>query len=71
MAQSKGEKVNPKQLNEKVRKQVQESIGKIHMSGMKVLPKFLGKKMRHRNMSKNKKKKLGLIKVPIFWLKIS
>lgn len=55
--------MNVKQLNETVRKQVQESIGKIHMSGMKFLPKLVGKKMRHRNMSTNKKKKLGLIKV--------
>ncbi|KAK6732426.1 hypothetical protein RB195_016668 [Necator americanus] len=60
-ASSKGEKLTGRELSEKVRQQVKQSIGEVHASGMKVMPKFLGKKMRHKNMSKTqlRKKNLG------------
>lgn len=47
-------------MNEKVRKQIHDSIGQIHEAGMKFLPKMLGKKLRHRNMSKSKLKKMNV-----------
>ncbi|CAJ0608332.1 unnamed protein product [Cylicocyclus nassatus] len=54
---SKGEKLTEKELSEKIRQQVKQSIGEVHASGMKVMPKFLGKKLRHKNMSKTQLKK--------------
>ncbi|VDP42636.1 unnamed protein product [Heligmosomoides polygyrus] len=64
-AHSKGEKLTGRELSEKVKQQVKQSIGEVHGSGMKVMPKFLGKKLRHKNMSKTqlKKKNLGKKKV--------
>ncbi|KAE9412993.1 hypothetical protein Angca_009393 [Angiostrongylus cantonensis] len=64
-AQSKGEKLTGQQLSEKVKQQVKQSIGEIHGSGMKAMPKFLGKKIRHKHMSKTqlKKKNLGKKKI--------
>ncbi|RCN33856.1 hypothetical protein ANCCAN_20309 [Ancylostoma caninum] len=60
-ANSKGEKLTGRELSEKVRQQVKQSIGEVHASGMKAMPKFLGKKLRHKNMSKTqlKKKNIG------------
>ncbi|PIO60731.1 hypothetical protein TELCIR_17765 [Teladorsagia circumcincta] len=48
-----------------IRAKVKQSIGEVHGSGMKVMPKFLGKKLRHKSMSKTqlKKKNLGRKKV--------
>lgn len=61
----KGEKLTGRELSEKVKQQVKQSIGKIHGSRMKAMPKFLGMKIRHRNMSKTqlKKKKVGKKKI--------
>ncbi|VDM61167.1 unnamed protein product [Angiostrongylus costaricensis] len=56
-AQSKGEKLTGHELSEKVKQQVKQSIGEIHGSGMKAMPKFLGKKIRHKHMSKTQLKK--------------
>ncbi|PIO74597.1 hypothetical protein TELCIR_03392 [Teladorsagia circumcincta] len=49
----------------KLDSKVKQSIGEVHGSGMKVMPKFLGKKLRHKSMSKTqlKKKNLGRKKV--------
>ncbi|EYC07786.1 hypothetical protein Y032_0069g394 [Ancylostoma ceylanicum] len=60
-ANNKGEKLSGRELSEKVRQQVKQSIGEVHASGMKAMPKFLGKKLRHKNMSKTqlKKKNIG------------
>ncbi|EPB79006.1 hypothetical protein ANCCEY_01863 [Ancylostoma ceylanicum] len=56
-ANNKGEKLSGRELSEKVRQQVKQSIGEVHASGMKAMPKFLGKKLRHKNMSKTQLKK--------------
>ncbi|KAK5985483.1 RNA recognition motif domain containing protein [Trichostrongylus colubriformis] len=63
-AHSKGEMLGGREVNlygEKVKQQVKQSIKEVHGSGMKIMPKFLGKKLRHKNMSKTqlKKKNLG------------
>ncbi|KAK6032827.1 hypothetical protein OSTOST_00984 [Ostertagia ostertagi] len=64
-AHSKGEALVGRELSDKVKQQVKKSIGEVHESGMKVMPKFLGKKLRHKSMSKTqlKKKNLGRKKV--------
>ncbi|KAK6041043.1 hypothetical protein COOONC_21452 [Cooperia oncophora] len=56
-AHSKGETLVGRELSDKVKQQVKQSIGEIHGTGMKVMPKFLGKKLRHKNMSKTQLKK--------------
>ncbi|CAB3411213.1 unnamed protein product [Caenorhabditis bovis] len=50
------EKMSERQLNEKIRQQVKSSIGEVHTAGMKFLPKFLGKKVRHRDLKGMAKK---------------
>ncbi|KHJ80625.1 hypothetical protein OESDEN_19698 [Oesophagostomum dentatum] len=62
-ANSKGIKLTGRELSEKVRQQVKQSIGEVHASGMKAMPKFLGKKLRHKNMSRTQLKKKVLLSV--------
>ncbi|KHJ84684.1 hypothetical protein OESDEN_15599, partial [Oesophagostomum dentatum] len=59
-ANSKGIKLSGRELSEKVRQQVKQSIGEVHASGMKAMPKFLGKKLRHKNMSRTQLKKKAI-----------
>ncbi|CAD6194058.1 unnamed protein product [Caenorhabditis auriculariae] len=55
---SKGESLTDRQLNDKIKQQVKKSIGEVHAAGMKFLPKFLGKKNRHRDMTGKAKKRV-------------
>ncbi|CAI4232791.1 unnamed protein product [Auanema sp. JU1783] len=55
-----GDKSSFREINEKVRQQIKDSVGEIHGAGMKFLPKFLGKKLRHRDMTKSQKKRLNV-----------
>ncbi|VDO48070.1 unnamed protein product [Haemonchus placei] len=56
-AHSKGETLTGRELSDKVKTQVKHSIEEVSKSGMKVMPKFLGRKLRHKNMSKTQLKK--------------
>uniref|UniRef100_W6NG57 RNA recognition motif domain containing protein n=1 Tax=Haemonchus contortus TaxID=6289 RepID=W6NG57_HAECO len=56
-AHSKGETLTGRELSDKVKIQVKHSIEEVSKSGMKVMPKFLGRKLRHKNMSKTQLKK--------------
>ncbi|PAV88073.1 hypothetical protein WR25_09090 [Diploscapter pachys] len=57
-AKSKGVEVPVKALSDKIKQQVRQSIGQMHSAGMKFLPKFVGKKLRHRNLTGKKKKQV-------------
>ncbi|CAI2325625.1 unnamed protein product [Caenorhabditis sp. 36 PRJEB53466] len=56
------EKMSERVVNEKIRQQVKQSIGEVHTAGMKFLPKFTGKKIRHRNLSGRAKKNVERVK---------
>ncbi|EGT54940.1 hypothetical protein CAEBREN_32547 [Caenorhabditis brenneri] len=56
------EKMSERVTNEKIRQQVKQSIGEVHTAGMKFLPKFTGKKIRHRNLSGRAKKNIERVK---------
>ncbi|PIC47478.1 hypothetical protein B9Z55_006824 [Caenorhabditis nigoni] len=56
------EKMSERVVNEKIRQQVKQSIGEVHTAGMKFLPKFTGKKIRHRNLSGRAKKNVDRVK---------
>uniref|UniRef100_A0A8R1I4E7 RRM domain-containing protein n=1 Tax=Caenorhabditis japonica TaxID=281687 RepID=A0A8R1I4E7_CAEJA len=56
------EKMTERVTNEKIRQQVKQSIGEVHTAGMKFLPKFTGKKIRHRNLTGRAKKNVDRIK---------
>ncbi|KJH45258.1 hypothetical protein DICVIV_08712 [Dictyocaulus viviparus] len=64
-ARDKGEKLTECVIDEKIKQQVKQSIGMIHQLGMKAMPKFLGKKTRHKNMSKTQLRKKNLHKKKI------
>lgn len=78
------EKMSERVVNEKIRQQVKQSIGEVHTAGMKFLPKFTGKKIRHRNLSGRAKKNVDRVvrvlawrqdffkrKIPIYYLKLA